>query len=65
MFLLLKLFIFIYRFSAKETCVFLASEAIEKSSEFNTLSQKNDEIFQIIEQIKVSRVPLCIVQAPI
>ena len=43
MFLFLKLFIFIYDFFAKVTCVFLASETAKKFSEWKT-EQKNYKI---------------------
>ena len=42
----------------KVICAFLASENMKKLLELNTFKLENDVIFHIIDQIKVSGVPL-------
>ena len=53
-----EIFFFINCFSKKVICAFLASENMKELLELNTFKLENDVIFQIIDQIKVSGVPL-------
>ena len=55
-----KLVIFNCDFSVKVTCAFLLHENMQKLQNLTLLTLKNDDIFYIIDQIKVSRVPLWI-----
>ena len=61
-FCLLKLFILIGDFSTRVTCAFLVYKKQWRNSQkfYTFLSQENDDIFHMFDQIKVSRVPLWI-----
>ena len=58
----LKLIILNWGFSTKVTIAHFYCKNYLKLSELNTYNLENDNIFPLIDQIKVSKVPLCIRQ---